>query len=58
MRLSRINYIIVIEDQTVDGIKMPLFASKNLTYFNNDFDLLGSYSSDYSRILTYKLKVA
>ena len=58
MRLSRINYIIVIEDQTVDGIKMPLFASKNLTYFNNDFNLLGSYSSDYSRILTYKLKVA
>ena len=58
MKLSRINYIIVIEDQAVDGIKMPLFASVNLTHFNNDFDLLGSYSSDYSRILTYKLKVA
>jgi hypothetical protein len=58
MKLSRINYIIVIEDQAVDGIKMPLFASENLTHFNNDFDLLGSYPSDYSRVLTYKLKVA
>jgi hypothetical protein len=58
MKLSRINYIIVIEDQTVDGIEMPLFASENLKDFDNDFDLLGNYSSDYSRILTYKLKVA
>jgi hypothetical protein len=57
MNLSRINYIIVVEDQTVDGIKIPLFARENLKDFDNDFDLLGIYASDFSRILTYKLKV-
>src|SRR5215210_7400369 len=57
MNLSRINYIIVIEDQTVDGIKIPIFARENLKDFDNDFDLLGIYTSDFSRILIYKLKV-
>ena len=57
MKLSRINYIIVIEDQTVDDIKNPLFARENLKDFDNDFDLLGIYASDFTRILTYKLKV-
>jgi hypothetical protein len=57
MKLSRINYILVIEDQTVDGVKIPLFARENLKDFDNDFDLLGVYASDFSRILTYKLKV-
>jgi hypothetical protein len=57
MKLSRINYIIVIEDQTVDDIKNPLFAKENLKDFDNDFDLLGIYASDFTRILTYKLKV-
>jgi hypothetical protein len=57
MKLSRINYIIVIEDQTVGGVKIPLFARENLKGFDNDFDLLGVYASDFSRILTYKLKV-
>jgi hypothetical protein len=57
MNLSKINYIIVIEDQTVDDIKVPLFARENLKDFDNDFDLLGINASDFSRILTYKLKV-
>ena len=57
MNLSRIYYIIVIEDQTVDDIKMPLFARENLKDFDNDFDLLGTYTSDFYRILTYKLRV-
>jgi hypothetical protein len=57
MKLSRINYIIVIEDQTIDDKKNPLFARENLKDFDNDFDLLGIYASDFTRILTYKLKV-
>ena len=57
MKLSRINYIIVIEDQTIDDKKNPLFARENLKDFENDFDLLGIYASDFTRILTYKLKV-
>lgn len=61
MKLSRIDYVIIIEELLVDFIEGPSLASlakEGLENFDKDFDLLGVHASDSRKFMTYKLKIA